>query len=383
MSRPLRVFVFADALGWALAQRRGFATDLLPHRRPVETLLGYSCTCDPTILTGAEPDEHGHFSFFVHRPEGSPFRWARMLGWLPDALAAHHRIRNFVSRQVARTKGYTGYFQLYSVPFARLPFLDYTEKRDLYEPGGILGGQETIFEKWTRAGLCWYRSDWRRSDAENVAQLKAELSRGPLDAAYLFTSGLDAIMHRYGTEHPEVDAAFAWFESALFELRDVASIHHREVQIHVFSDHGMANTSRTSRMMLDFESLGLSYGRDYGAVWDSTAVRFWFPGGAAIRREIETWLALRSEGCVLSDEDLRKLRVFFPDRRYGELFYLLDPGTIFAPSFMNRGFVRGMHGYHPDAPESAACLLSSQEPSTPVVRLSDLHRLMLAGATAR
>lgn len=375
-SRRLHLYVFADALGWRLAQRRDFARGLLPFRRPVETLLGYSCTCDPTILTGAEPDEHGHFSFFVKAPTTSPFAWARWLRWMPDAVAAHRRLRHPLSRWFARRASYTGYFQLYSVPFAHLPFLDYTEKRDIYEPGGILGGQETIFQKWTRAGLRWCRSDWRRTDAENFQHLEREIARGDLDAAYLVTAGLDAIMHRHGTSHPEVDAAFTRFEHRLRQLWEVAHRHHREVRLHVFSDHGMTDTTRASPMMRDFEQLGLRYGRDYVAVWDSTAVRFWFPGGSRVRTQVEAWLHARPEGRVLPDDELRRLRVFFPDARYGELLYLLHNGTIFAPSFMNRGFVRGMHGYHPDQPDSAACLLSSYEPAVAVSRLSDLHRLM-------
>ena len=44
MSRQtLDLFVFADALGWKIAQERSFLRDLLPHRTEVETLLG-----DPT-----------------------------------------------------------------------------------------------------------------------------------------------------------------------------------------------------------------------------------------------------------------------------------------------------------------------------------------------
>jgi hypothetical protein len=377
-SRPLNLFVFADALGWQLAQRRRFLADLLPHRSEVETLLGYSCTCDPTILTGAEPDEHGHFSFFVFDPKKSPFGWARPLGWLPDAIAAHHRVRNRISQFAGRRHGYTGYFQLYSVPFSRLPWLDYTEKRDLYEPGGIIGGQETIFAKWERAGLPWVRSDWRRSDAENVAHLRTEIQRGEVRAAYLFTAGLDAIMHRHGTAHPEVDAAFDRFEGWLRELWELGHRHYSSVRLHVFSDHGMSDTVATSRMMVDFESLGLRYGRDYAAAWDSTMVRFWFPGGDAIRRDVAAWLRRRPEGEIIADDQLANWRCRFADRRYGELFYLLRNGTIFAPSYMNRGFVRGMHGYAPNEPASSACLLGSHAPAKPVARLSDLHGLLQA-----
>jgi len=103
--KTLHLFVFADALGWKLAQERKFLSDLLPHRQEVETLLGYSCTCDPTILTGAQPDQHGHFSFFTFDPAHSPFGWARWLGWLPQSIAAHHRIRNRVSRWTASRLG--------------------------------------------------------------------------------------------------------------------------------------------------------------------------------------------------------------------------------------------------------------------------------------
>jgi len=92
-------------------------------------------------------------------------------------------VRNRVSRWTARANGYTGYFQLYSVPFSRLPWLDYTEKKDIYEPDGILGGQPAIFEYWKKSGLPWMRSDWRSDDATNVAGLKAALKLGEIRLA--------------------------------------------------------------------------------------------------------------------------------------------------------------------------------------------------------
>jgi hypothetical protein len=107
-------------------------------------------------------------------------------------------------------------------------------------------------------------------------------------------------------------------------------------------------------------------------------VRFWFPGGATVRRDVEAWLRARDEGHIVADDQLSRWRCLFADRRYGELFYLLRNGTIFAPSYMNRGFVRGMHGYAPSEPDSAACLLSSHAPARPVARLSDLHGLLQA-----
>lgn len=378
----LDLFIFADALGWKLAEQRAFMTDIFPHRAPCDTVFGYSSSCDPSILTGTLPAEHGHFSFFVYDPERSPFRWARLLGWLPQRIAAHHRVRNRVSRLVASQKRYTGYFQLYSVPFSRLPYLDYTEKRDIYEPGGINGGQPTIFEYWQSLKIPWTRSDWRAGDEANVAHLKGEIAKGDVRLAYLFTAALDATMHAHGTSGRHTDAAFARFERWVREIRDLAQQHYDEVRIHIFSDHGMADTTAVSTMRIDFENAGFVYGRDYGAVWDSTMARFWFPGSKQVREEITAWLTQRTEGRIVSDAELQSWGCSFPNCRYGELFYLLHNSIIFAPSFMNLGKVTAMHGFDPAEPESRACWLTTHATLQTPRQIHQIFDVMKQTATA-
>ena len=380
MTPSIDLFVFVDALGWELAQRRRFLTDLLPHRQACDTLFGYSCTCDPSILTGALPYQHGHFSFFTYAPERSPFHWARPLGWIPEIIAAHHRLRNPLSRWVAKNLGYTGYFQLYSTPFKRLPQLDYTEKRDLYEPDGIIGGQPAIFEHWRASGVPWFRSDWRAGDAANMDAMASHLREGKVRLAYLINGGLDATMHAHTTTGPQTDAAFTRLEKWLRDLDTLARTRYAEVRWHIFSDHGMADTHTCSRMMPEFEQLGLRYGKDYAAAWDSTMARFWFPGGASIRTQVETWLAARHEGRLVTEAELKRWCCLFPDRRYGELFYVLNEGVIFAPSFMNQRRVPAMHGFDPDLPQSRACWLTSHEVTEPPARIEGIYHVMRAAA---
>lgn len=376
MKARIDLFIFADALGWEISGRQGFATDLLPVRNRCETLLGYSATCDPTILTGAIPSDHGHFSFFVKADKGaSPFSPFKALGFLPELIAGHHRVRNKVSKYVAGKMGYTGYFQLYSVPFSKLPYLDYTEKRDIYEPGGINGGQRTIFQHWQESGKPWLRSDWRRSDAENIAQAKAAIEKGDVELLYLFTSRLDAMMHKHGVNHPAVEEAFQSFSAELRMLADTASRRYREVRLHLFSDHGMADTTTCSDLLPRWEKLGLKFGRDYTAVWDSTMARFWFHHEDA-RKTATAWLAAQPDGEILSDERLAGYGCLFPDRRYGELFYLLPSGSLFVPSFLNQRKVTAMHGYAPEHPDSAAAWLSNCE-TRPVRALTDIFPVML------
>lgn len=381
MKPRIDLFIFADALGWAIASRRKFAENLLPVRNRCETLLGYSSTCDPTILTGAIPSEHRHFSFFVKAAEGaSPFTKLRPLGVLPELLAGHHRVRNKVSKFIARRQKYTGYFQLYSVPFSKLPYLDYSEKKDIYEPGGINGGQRTIFQHWQDSGKPWVRSDWRLSDPDNIAHARREIEKGQVELVYLFTARLDAVMHRYGVDHPEVDAAFDQFGANLQALADLASRHYRDVRIHLFSDHGMADVHTCSDLLPRWNKLGLKYGRDYIAVWDSTMARFWFSDEAS-RRTATEWLAAQPDGEILTDERLAGYGCLFPDRKYGELFYLLPSGSLFVPSFLNQRKVTAMHGYAPEHNDSAAAWMSNAE-TLPVDALTGIFPVMKAAAMA-
>ncbi|MFT4900764.1 MAG: hypothetical protein ACI81V_000030 [Lentimonas sp.] len=383
MKKTVHLFIFADALGWELVQHYGILKSVAPYQRKCETLFGYSATCDPTILTGTSPHEHGHFSFFVKAPPAqSPFRCMRWLGWLPERIAGYHKLRNRLSRIFAKVKGYTGYFQLYSVPFRCLPWLDYTEKKDIYEPNGIIGGQESIFEAWKRSGKIWHRSNWRSGDADNYAEAEALIQAGEVELLYLFTAGLDATMHRYGPWSPQTKAAFNTFDVKVENLMQLAEQNYQNVRLSIFSDHGMTEVQENSDLRTRCEKLPLRYGPDYVAVWDSTMARFWFHNDCA-KQQITQLLESAPEGRILDADTLEKWRCNFPHQTYGELFYLLHPGTLFVPSFLNLSTLPGMHGYAPEHKDSAACWLSNFETPQPVERLEDIYPVMYHAAQSK
>ena len=183
--------VFVDAFGWELAQRIPFLDDVLTHKAPLGTVFGYSSTCDPTILTGVTPREHGHFSFFVYDPPHSPFRALRLMGVLPSSVVDRGRVRSWISKGVGRALGWNGYFQLYNVPWNVLPLMDYIEKKDIYFPGGILGGQKTVFDPLRERGIPFSLSDWRRPEVENLARLERDVGEGRIAMGWLFLASLE------------------------------------------------------------------------------------------------------------------------------------------------------------------------------------------------
>ena len=89
---------------------------------------------------------------------------------------------------------------------------------------------------------------------------------------------------------------------------------------------------------------------------------------------------LRSESCgrILSEDELRDLGVLFPDRRYGEVIFLLHPGWLLARKD-SKGPGRmptRMHGYHPDHPYSDAVFLSNRPPMREVRAVADVYSVM-------
>lgn len=379
MPGALDLFVFVDALGWDLAREHRVLEDRCPFRRPLESVLGYSCACIPTILTGLRPEGHRHFAFFKFDPKRSPFRGLSWLDALPRALTGRGRVRGWLSRAVAAWLGYTGYFNLYNVPFGDLPLLDYAEKRDLYRPGGIASGAPTVFDELDARKIPYHVSDWRRPEAENVAALSDAIRRAGIRAAYLYLADLDAVLHRDGTGSPAGAQKIAGYGETLSRLTDLAGRHYRDVRLHVFSDHGMADVSAQEDVGERLAARGLRPGVDHLAVLDSTMARVWLlepSAGPALRSALA-----EGPGRVLEGADLARWGCRFAGDEYGELIYLAPPGTLIFPNHMGARPVRGMHGYDPAAPASRACYLGSAPPRTPLAGLWDLKALMVEAST--
>lgn len=376
----IEIFAFVDALGWEVLRGRSFLEDELPWRQPVRSVLGYSSACVPSILTGRLPRDHGHWSFFYCSPQTSPFRRLRALGLLPAGLTGRARVRNLLSKAVARANGYTGYFQLYQLPFEHAHEFDYCEKHDLFEAGGVTGAP-TIFDELRDAAVPFHLSNWRRSEAENLAALHTQLQDDPVRFAFLYLADLDGALHQVGKDDPSITRRVADYEARLRELLAAARKRYGDVRLTVISDHGMAHVTHSFDLQARLATLPLRFGRDYVAAYDSTMARFWLRSDQARRLLPEALLDLPG-GRLLGDAELAALGCDFPGHRYGELIFLMDPGHLIVPSHMGRTAIRGMHGYHPSHCDSDAALLSTHAPARPVASICDFHGLMQLAAAA-
>jgi Type I phosphodiesterase / nucleotide pyrophosphatase len=379
---PIHMFVLIDALGWTLVQDRDFLGDLLPHRRPLRTILGYSSGAIPTILTGRPPVEHGHWNLFYYEPVHSPFAWLRRFGFLPDRVLNHRVTRRALKEIGRRLLGLGPLFEV-CVSTRLLPWFDFIEKRNIYAPGGI-GGGPSIFDELARQDVPHRVYSYHRfTDQQVFDQAITDLRQGQRGVFFLYLSEMDRFLHG----HCEPDArterqldAYAERLRAVFEAARVAD---PDASFTVLSDHGMTPVTRSYDLVAEIERLSLATPEDYLAVYDSTMARFWFFTDRG-RQAITERLATLACGRTLGDAELEKLGILFPDRRYGELVFLLDPGWLIGGSgFNGPGWTpAGMHGYHPDDRYSDAILLSSRPPAPDVRTIADVYPLMIEAVRA-
>lgn len=370
----LPLFIMIDAAGWEILRNRPFLGAIAPNRRRLETVFGYSSACVPSIVSGRWPDENRHWCYFINAPETSPFRSLSWLRFLPKAITSRRIVRRLLTKFVKRRLGFRGYFDLYNVPFNHIHRFDFTEKTSPLKPGGMNAG-ENIFDQLEQSNIPYFVNDPTRPEEESRDALLARISAADIDFAFVYWAGLDGLLHSVGNQSPRIGEQLAMYEEWIGNVVKKAREHYDEVQLFVFSDHGMANCDELLDIQAVLAPLPLQFGRDYTAVFDSTMARFWFhtPG---TREAIEAALAGVKEGLILSTSELSAMRTP-TDGTWGELMFLVREGVLICPSHMGERPIRAMHGYHPSDPHSAATLLTNlQSIPSDITAIPHIHRLM-------
>jgi len=375
--KKINVFMFIDAMGWEVLKDKGFLEDLLPYRYPVSMQFGYSSTAIPTILTGKPPTEHKHLSFYYYAPSISPFKIFQMLmlHYLPSRIFDRWRVRHILSKLIAKLYGYTGYFEMYAMPYDRLHYFDYIEKTDIFVPGG-LAPVDNIADQLEARNIPYHISNWRLSEEENIDALTADVENENIQFAFLYTAAMDALLHRVTKDGSEIDTKLEWYSEKINKLVDTLKAHYKDFTLSVFSDHGMTTLTEEVDVKKIIESLPYKFGKDYTAVYDSTMARYWFFNDKA-REEVERALETIPYSHILSEEEKKKYKIDFSDNMYGETYLLMDPGYQIAPSDMGLKALPGMHGFAPEHEDSFASYLSTEKPDKIPEWVGDYHSVML------
>ncbi|MCK4546897.1 MAG: alkaline phosphatase family protein [Candidatus Eisenbacteria sp.] len=365
------IFILIDALGWEKVCETDFLPELSATRRRLRCVLGYSGACQSALFSGKSPAQTGRWLMYYFTRRTETFAPTRILNYFPDWVKnrgpIRRRLRNYVARRVG------GYFSLYCVPMEVFPHLELAEREDLYAPGGLAPARG-IFDDLKDSGVPHSVWSWRIPEQESLDILLRELHEDQKRFFVVYWTRLDALMHVHGVGSEIVDRQVRWYEDAIRRILETSSPD-GETRLFIFSDHGMIDTRSSIDLMAQVTGLGLTFGKDYVAFYDSTMARFSFRTDRG-RDAICSMLRAQDGGELLDDETLKSLGVFYPDRRYGDAVFLTQPGVLIVPSFMGPSAPKAMHGFHPDCPGSDAHLVSNAEVGMPADSILDLYSIM-------
>src|SRR2546427_34206 len=259
--QTLSVFVLIDALGWKYLEGREFLSDLLPYRRPLRTVLGFSSGAIPSILTGQLPSKHGHWNLFYYDPKGSPFQWIKYFRFLPDAILDSRISRKLVKELGRHFLGMGPQFECCVSP-RFMPYFNWLEKRNIYDRGGIMGAP-SIFDQLSESGIAHRVYTYHEaSDAEILRRAESDVRAGQTSFFFLYLSEMDMFLHFKCMEPDKIDERLRWYEENLRRVFKLVCEIDPNARLTVTSDHGMTPVRQHYDVGKEIDNLALRVAED-------------------------------------------------------------------------------------------------------------------------
>lgn len=377
MKEPkLALFLCVDSLGWeVLSQLPTFLRDQIVEKRPLRSVLGSLNARQATILSGKKPVDHKLWADFFYSPDSSPFTKLKWLTLFPSALMDWGAVRENLAEQLKKWCNIQGNFHLHQIPFTLFPKLDFTYKKDLWKPEGLLEGK-TIFDYLQEFNIPYFPYSPTSSDEETLSLLRQSISEKLYPFALLGLSGLNHLLKQFGTIEPRIVDWLVNLEKEIMDILTLAHEHYEEVHLYLFSDQGVANVSEAIDLNEKLNVLGLQQGTDYFVFLEPTMARFWFFTDEA-RSKIRSFLDKCEEGKLLSDSELKDEGIGFPDHKYGDAIFLMNPGFIISPNFIDKFEPKATTGFTPKCKDAQSIICSNQVIPRGVAHIEQIFPLML------
>ena len=368
----LSIIILVDGLGWSLVQQTGFLIDLLPHRGPATPPSGYSSAAIPALLTGLPPSTTGKWLLFARRRSG-PGRlhnFARLASIANRNVSVDFRLRRWVRWWCIRMRRWPPHFSLYQIPFTCLRELAFEDTDMGWAPRQVRGSP-TLFPKIEASGQRLNLFGYPTQDERTLDTALEIISAGESGVCILYLWQLDSAFHSDFHDSARRQTAVDRYAEGIRRLHDAARARHQHVNIAIVSDHGMTPVAGGVDVAAFLNECPVIRQVGPFVFYNSTLVQVWCDDRSALPR-LRDALAGIPHGSLLSEERLRGEGVWFEDRRFGDLFVLMDEGWVVQPCFFGDELPSGMHGYDPTLPDSQAICLTNVDVGRPT-DLREVH----------
>lgn len=301
---------------WITPQRMPFLAEARATHANVKMTNLPSNELLPTMLTGCYPVTHGVWGVKLNR-EVDPRRriWVDRL---PDVLTTTAQC---VHHAITRKRDLPG------VPPRRRRSFDITRTKYLRRNWPektlpVIGGVPSLLGV-LGPGRSRYVFN-TTTDPRNT--LLAELAEGSYDLEFVELYSLDRMQQWHGPDDPRTATYYRYIDDLTRDMNDKCKAN--GVTLVVVSDHGHEPVTNTIDIPAALRAAGVP-DDEYNYFLELTILRLWFFTDRA-REAISAALREIDGVDVLTHDDLKPLRLDL-DERYGELFALNHPGTIFFP----------------------------------------------------
>lgn len=336
----------------------------------LQTVLGFT-GISATAFSGAYPETHGVWTTFLYRPESSPFRWIdpfasvfSPLDCSPFGKKLSRTGISVVTNILRYLCGCTFFEKVHEIPLRYAKFFDFSLKKAFCEKDS-LDRVPTIFDVSRENGIDFLFVDYpifhingethikllpRYSDAAVYQRFLKLLGSKP-EFSYLHLWDLDKISHKEGTRSKKRVKKVKELDVLVETLFRTLRKRFEDTSILIFSDHGMVDVNRSLNVIANLHDNDLNENDGFLSFVGATLARFWFKKEKA-REKVSEALESLDGGHILTEADLRKYRIRFFHRKYGDLLFLADPGVVITPNYFQGGRIfKAMHGYDPDYPD--------------------------------
>ncbi len=271
---------------------------------------------DPTILTGLYPHEHGICQVRLKSNDISHSNSS--IDYMPDIVTTTTQC--FIHML-------TGSYNLAAVPYWRRKRFEILKTR--YDKKVLnnyltLSGHDTLFNMiGQRHSSYIYNRELRKLD-----KISPELFNKDLRFELIETHAIDTISHWYVNDkqimidsHNKIDSYIKFLHSECDK---------NGITLMILSEHGMEQVKNTVNIKQKIQEMGI---KDTEITYyiEAPKARFWFHSDSAKEKMLD-YLSKNKDGNLLSRQDMEKFNIKFEDDRFGEYYYVLNPGTIFFPN---------------------------------------------------
>jgi len=357
MNDSTHVFIYLTGPGWHILKEHAFMTKYCKYQFPIQSQLGCSHAALSSTLTGKDPEKHGHFSSYYFKKSNTILETAQ----------------RFYSKVISKK---SGYFGKYSVPLRNLNcFVQSNHYSKKLMPGyfsPLISIIDMVHEKKLAHSIVNTNSI---PPVQALKNLRYRLKNETLAFAFIHIDEMDDLLHCYPYDFQRIDTKFRSYEKQIKKIITAGINGHSNFNLTIFSGHGMTLAPQKINIKKKINSLGITYGHDYHAVYDPTMAYFWFKNKSA-KSIIHDKLHKLRHCKILSHKEKKEFGINFSDKRYGETIALVDPGFQIFPNDVLPCSLPGMHGYDPNHSDSLGACLSTQKISPSPNRVKDFFSIM-------